>query len=490
MTAVPTTELPETDAGILAAVEDNLAASRQLGAQRLGLAYAWATAHEAPLGSTSAGYRELGATRLPVDEYAPAELAVSLHTSPLAAQQLMADAIDLVHRLPRTLAVVQAGRLEAWVARKITALTRELSDPGARWVDDELADCIATLPTGRLLSLAEAKVTAADPALADAKAEQQRRRHTLHLGRERENGSRTLFARCDAADALRLFTLADQLARALQGTASSADDAGNETLDMLRARALGILANPALALSVLAGDHSDREEDAGPGRPGAALTPVQLIRAARAGRARTTLYVHLTPAMLATGEPGAASAPTLVARAEAIGALTRQMLLRLLGHEHITLKTLKPVINLAEHLTSDRYEVPAPIREHVHLAKPHDVFPHASCLSRHQDHDHVTPYAAAGAPAGGPQTHLGNLAKMVRRHHRIKTHAHGWRTWQLDEHIHLWRTPHGRYRLVDQSGTHPVEVEAIGTGPPQPAGPAWRPVIELWHTPTTLEYAA
>ncbi|HET8560446.1 MAG TPA: hypothetical protein VFL69_08020 [Marmoricola sp.] len=57
----------------------------------------------------------------------------------------------------------------------------------------------------------------------------------------------------------------------------------------------------------------------------------------------------------------------------------------------------------------------------------------------------------------------------------------------MDEHTHLWRTPHGRYRLVDQRGTHTVD-----TGPPgrpdRPAGPL---VIEHWHTPALLlEYAA
>jgi hypothetical protein len=283
--------------------------------------------------------------------------------------------------------------------------------------------------------------------------------------------------------------LADQIARTLQAAADPADEAREESLDQLRARALGILANPALALSVLAGAHPDQcnesDDDAPePTRP----SPAALARAARLARSRTTLYLHLTPAMLATGN---ATGPGLVARAEEIGALTREMLLRLLGHEHVT---VKPVINLADHLTSDRYEVPAAIAERLHLAKPHDVFPHASCLSRRQDHDHVTPFDPLRAGAGEHQTHLGNLGKLSRRHHRIKTHAPGWATWQVDDQLHLWRTPHGRYRLVDQTGTHAVPVETTDTGPPGGGTPDDEPaarvlVIEIWPTPGGLDVA-
>jgi len=534
----PSGTVPETSAGILAAAEANLAASRRLGAQRLALAYAWAGAHEKPAtapmrGSTRStgglrrlAYRELGATGLPVAEDAPAELGISLAISSTAARNLIGAAIDLVHRLPHTWTAVQQGRLEAWVGQRIARLTADLSDQAAGWVDAELAAHLE-LPTGRLLSRAEATVLAADRATADAHAEHHRRSHTLHLGRHTEHGTRTLFARCDAADALRFYTIADQLARALQTqtqTSHTGQDTGQhggqdtETLDQLRARAIGLLANPALALTLLAGitdpdntqQHQPAPDDTSetgpepddtrqddtrqddtepwddtaataeprtstatesgsvgpPGCPEALLSAGALARLARLLRGHTDLYLHLTPAMLATG-PGlsgiGSGGPGLVARAEQIGALTREMLIRLLGHEHVT---IKPVINLAEHLTSDRYEVPTAIAERLHLAKPHDVFPYAESLSRRQDQDHSTAWQP---DADHDQTHLGNLAHLTRHHHRIKTHAPGWRTWQLDDHTHLWRTPHGRYRLVDQHGTHTIQTTA--TGPPDNTSP-------------------
>ncbi len=120
---------------------------------------------------------------------------------------------------------------------------------------------------------------------------------------------------------------------------------------------------------------------------------------------------------------------------------------------------------------------PAPISERLHLAKPHDVFPYASSLSRRQDHDHTI---AWHPDASQDRTHPGNLDKLTRSHHRAKTHAPGWRTWQLDDHTHLWRTPHGRYRITDQTGTHLVETADTGPpGPPKTTSPLERRLAAL-----------
>jgi hypothetical protein len=72
------------------------------------LAYAWAGIHEKPAteparlprGLRRRVYRELGATGIAVAEDAPAELGISLAISSGAARHLIAEAIDLVHRLP------------------------------------------------------------------------------------------------------------------------------------------------------------------------------------------------------------------------------------------------------------------------------------------------------------------------------------------------------------------------------------------------------
>jgi hypothetical protein len=114
------------------------------------------------------------------------------------------------------------------------------------------------------------------------------------------------------------------------------------------------------------------------------------------------------------------------------------------------------VIDLADQVPADAYEVPASMAEMLHLIKPADVFPHALSLARGLDHDHNVPYVDPkdGGPPG--QTRIDNLGKMTRRHHRVKTHAPGWTLAQLPGHRYLWVTPHGRYRITDSAGTHVV----------------------------------
>ncbi|MEP6666542.1 MAG: hypothetical protein ABJA81_08860, partial [Nocardioidaceae bacterium] len=55
---------------------------------------------------------------------------------------------------------------------------------------------------------------------------------------------------------------------------------------------------------------------------------------------------------------------------------------------------------------------------------------------------------------GGPpgQTALENLGPMIRFHHRIKTHGR-WQVAQPFNGVFVWRSPNGRYFLVDHTGT-------------------------------------
>lgn len=65
----------------------------------------------------------------------------------------------------------------------------------------------------------------------------------------------------------------------------------------------------------------------------------------------------------------------------------------------------------------------------------------------------VTPCLQSSTKASTPQT------KRVfgrRRHHRYKTHA-GYAARQCGTSRWVWRTPHGRYYLVDPTGTHRLD---------------------------------
>ena len=412
---------------LLERAEANVLLTRRAGRQRLDLAAEWARLH---LHQTSQSlphpdhrWTEIGATRLRVYEYAAAELAVSLQIHPLAAHRLMGDAIDLQIRLPHTWHAVAELRLDDWVARRIASKTRELTDDLARDVDEQVADHLGVLPPARLFAVVDARVVEADVKAADEKAARARTEHGVWPTRDesRLDGvpsaeTAGLFIRGTASDLERFRGTVEHIASVL------AESITDETVGQLRARAVGILADPDGAVEFLAGR--------------------------RPARGRTTLYVHTTLDQLT------APAGSGVARVEGLGPFTRTQLIRLLGHEHIT---VRPVLDLADQVPADAYEVSDSMAEMVHLIKPADVFPHAPSLSRRLDHDHTIPYVDPrdGGPPG--QTRVDNLGKMTRRHHRVKTHADGWSVTQLPGDRYLWITPHGRYRITDQAGTHVVE---------------------------------
>ena len=259
-------------------------------------------------------------------------------------------------------------------------------------------------------------------------AEEAAARREVWLGRENDHGTRTLVARGDSAELHRLFATTDHLAHLLREHGSA--ELAPESIDQLRARALGLLANPLLALQLLLG----AGEEEVPEVIAAAIREASPAHT----RPRAVVYLHLSEQAL-RGHG--------VTRAEEIGTLTRRQLIDLLGHHHVT---VRPVIDLNENLAADCYEVPVAIAEQLRLARPADAFPYAESLSRRQDRDHTIPYDPHGPPG---QTTLGNLGHLVRRHHRVKTHAAGWQVSQ-DSGRFTWTTPHGRVVVTDGRGTH------------------------------------
>lgn len=420
---------------VLARVEANLTAVRRAEFERMQLARDWAMEHLVTdpdlLRDPRRRPTPLGAVGLPVEEYAAAEFAVALELHPLAGRHLMADAVDLEIRLPETWLALEAGRLEVWVARKIAAATHALSEDRARWVDASIAEVLATLPPGRLLRLVEARVVEADQALADRLAEEAAATRSVWLSRHDDHGTRTLVARGDSAGLRRLNGTVEHVAHLLREHGST--EQRTLSADELRAEAVILLGNPLAALKLLVGAG---DSDA----PEVVADLIRRIPASKV-RPRATVYVHVTSGMLEGLGHGQG-----VARAEELGALTRQQLIELLGHHDVS---LRPVIDLEEGMAADCYEVPAAIDERLQLSKPADVFPYAASMSRRLDRDHTKPYDEDGPPG---QTTESNLGKMTRHHHRIKTHA-GWTVEQQHGRF-TWTTPHGRVFVTDGRGTH------------------------------------
>ena len=381
-----------------------------------------------------------------VREHAIPELAMARETHPATTRALLADALDLVHRLPRTWAVVEAGDCEPWVARKVAVLSRALLTGQVGRVDRAVAKAIAGHAPSTVLEIARAKVIEADP--ETHRAEQQRSRHEryVRLSRSDELGYRHLIARVTAGDAAVVDAMVDRVADILGQTMGH-----DHNHDELRSLAIGWLARPVDLLKLLL-EHTEADPDVQPAwapdhmaETVATLCSLSDRQLARL-RGRGRLFVHVTDEVLRSGEG--------VARVEGVGPIDVRQLHEVLGHVDVT---VTPVLDLAMRRRVDAYEHPEVVKDHVWVQTGGDCFPFTprSATRDGVDFDHAVPYDDTGPPG---QTGPHNSGPLRRRHHRTKTHG-GLTTRVVGPGRHLWRTPHGLAFLVDHAGTSRLDPE-------------------------------
>jgi hypothetical protein len=325
-----------------------------------------------------------------------------------------------------------------WIARKAAETTRDLTPELIEQLDARLARWAPTLSWGRIEALIAAFVIHANPDAAAQAAAEAEQAQGVWVGRGTEHGIKDIYIRTETPNAIwfdaSIERIADQLA-ALGDTTNH---------NIRRARAVGILAQPQQALQLIT-----QTAPAAADNP-AAHQPPPATQAGVDARPPATLYVHLHQQALTDEAVGG------VARLEGDGPITVDQVRRWLGHCQVT---VRPVLNLADQAPVDAYEIPERLREVVHLRNPVDIFPYATNTSRRRDIDHTIPYRPPDH--GGPpaQTSLNNLGPMTRFHHRVKTHSR-WQLRQPFPGMFIWRTPHGRYHLVDHTGTHTTHTAA------------------------------
>lgn len=206
-----------------------------------------------------------------VAEFAPAELAVATRSTTFGAGRLIADGLDLAYRLPRLWDRVRANEIDVWQARKIAQATRHLSPEAAAQVDADLADIVGTLAWSRTERIMTGRIISADPEAAAAAARRAAQARYVRKGRANTDGVSTLYARMDAAEATWLDATITLLAELLVTHRGSTD-----AVDVRRAQALGLLARPGDALSLLAEQASTNNTQPAPApgpEPEAAATP-------------------------------------------------------------------------------------------------------------------------------------------------------------------------------------------------------------------------
>jgi Domain of unknown function (DUF222) len=448
-------ELTATDT--LAAVEANEHVLITAETRRLELAAHWADLHagaavtESRVPGTERPVRLGGEGTPTLGNFSPSELACVLRMSEGSACRVIADALDLRHRLRLIWAAAQAGQVPAHQARYLATATRQLSAAQAALVDERIAAVLGTVSFGRLQTLLEAAIMEADPEGAAQRAAAAAQERFVRLGRRSEHGLKLIIARATAGDALCFKAIIDRIAEIL------AKQGDSDAVEVRRSKAIGVLAQPADALKLLcehqddAWDGSTEPDDLAPADP--ATTDDRDHRSVKLvpppfdpnrARPRVVIYVHLSEEAL--------RACRGVARVDEVGPVLLSQLGAVLG-DRCTI-SLKPVIDLpAGHTPIDCYEIPASLREQILLRYPADVFPYAAAVSRRIDVDHTVPYLSSDRGGQPGQTRIGNLGPNVRRSHNLKTHGR-WRVRQPEPGTWLWRSPHERIYLVNASGTH------------------------------------
>ncbi len=281
------------------------------------------------------------------------------------------------------------------------------------WVDRMLACDPQHLTVPRVHRIIEETVLHYDP--DRAVAHEQAALAARHVTLVHDTGPATteVHMLLDTLDALHLHdTLAD-LATSLRRLGDT------DSLDVRRAKAVGVLADPQRALDLLeTGELTERT-----------------------GAGRVELFVHLESTDLT--DPAHSGGGEI----ERLGAATRGLLAAWLGRRDLAGITVRPVLDLHAPDTLDRHHPPAWMRQAALLVDATCVFPGCTRDSRGCDLDHIEAYVPLedGGPPG--QTRLANLAPLCRTHHRLKTHGR-WSYQRLTENHYLWTTPTGDHLTV------------------------------------------
>ncbi|MFL6003253.1 MAG: HNH endonuclease, partial [Nocardioides sp.] len=353
----------DSPAQVLAAARVETRAAETAEARRLQLAVAWADQHpaeslEAAEVFRSSGYwGGFGDNAVPiagpgaplVAEFSVAEFAAAVGLSTDAGKQYLGQAVELRYRLPRLWKRVMKGELPAWKARRVAheTISRALTTDAAAHVDRHLAPVAHKVGVAATDRMVEEAIARHMPETAEATRRNAADGRHFEVDHHQISfaGTSLIHGELDLADAL-------DLDAAVTHRAAQLKDLGcPESLDVRRAMAIGEIARHQLALgldTISDGDSSGVEEGA----------PAPVSKPRNPGR-QVVLYVHLHQSAIDGANP--------VGRVENTHQpVTAEQIRGWCGHPDARV-TVKPVIDLADHVHVEAYEVPDRIAEAVAL---------------------------------------------------------------------------------------------------------------------------
>ena len=446
-----------------------LAARRRAEVEVLESVLAWAHSHVVTTQDEAAGWRSdsiptpgtyaaamfgekavpIAGTGAPlVAEFCVYELAAAVDLSHEATLALLGDVLDLAHRLPKLWGLVRAGHVPVQLGREAARQSRDLSVDAAAHADRLLVWQPRRLNPHRIGVLVHEARLYADPdrAIADHDAALETRKVEVRYDRGAP-GTGEVFMVLDEADTVAFDHTVSSMAAAtgLLGHPGS--------LDVRRAHAVGLLADPQAALDLLAGATADPDQDeaACVGEDLAHERANPFRRPAEEPGGEVVLVFHVTDRDLldhAGDRAGVAHSPKL--GPVLVGRLRSWLLTA-------GTVTIKPVVDLdpATHPPVDQHDPPARMAAAVRFRDPTCVYPRCGRPSEACDLDHIDPYVSLddGGPPG--QTSLANLAPLCRRHHRAKTFG-DFTYRRLDDGSYEWTLPTGIRATTDPRIPRPV----------------------------------
>src|SRR6476659_4342391 len=316
----------DTAAAVLEQARADRAAADAAEARLLSHACTWADLH--PAESIHDAVR-FGDTPIPVAgpgaplvaEFCVAEFAAAVGLPTETGKAYLGEALELRHRLPRTWARVRSGDLPAWRARRIARATIALSPTAAGFVDDQVAGFAHRIRPSGVDRLVEEAIVRFMPEEARRRREAAADGRHAHVHTDQVSFEGTVWveAEVDLADALDLDTALSV------GAARLADLGSAATLDVRRSEALGQMARHQLSLDL-------------------DTTPAQR---------EVMLHVHVSEDAIT-----AADEKLHLARVANTRSFVDAEQVRAWCGVPGTTVTVKPVVDLSEHVHVDQYQVP------------------------------------------------------------------------------------------------------------------------------------
>ena len=343
----------------------------------------------------------------PFGEFVPDEIAVELSVTRRAAENRVAQAVEMTTRAPAVLHALESGVLDLYRAKVITDATYRLDDEAAARVASHVVGRAEGCNASEVRRIVRRAVLQLDPDGAQRRHEQARTGRAVRVT-PAEDGMAELTAFLPAEQAVAVYQRVDDLARGdrVPGDQRGADERRADTF-----------------VNLLLG----RRHPGATNQPDPGLRPLVHVTVA----ATTLAGADNKPATLAGYGPIPAGFARAIA-ADPTGVWKRLVTDPVDG-------------SLVEH-SRKTYRPPAALDDFIRARDGQCQFPGCQHSAQHADLDHTIPWPT------GPTT-AGNLGALCRRHHRLKHHT-AWRLTQTNGRFH-WTSPTGRHHTTHPQNHNP-----------------------------------